>query len=430
MAATKRWTPLALTILGFAGLGSLGIYRILQITSLAMKLIAALCAVLYVAWMLWESRVSVREISKPEADHDRGTMELCAAVKVLLLVAALGTPSMLTSDSYAVGFGLSGLALLIFGIKLRISAIRAMGDAYSHRIRTPTLPLTVSGPYANVRHPAYAGTLLIHAGVVCTFANVYSWAALAGWAVAVGIRTRVEDRWLMHFEEYRAYRDAVPSAWFPFQRLQSRIPVVLWATLLFFIAEFSARKLAVMEASLAIALGLVVVLYIAWLLGEGRIAVGETSKDKTRFDRGTCELYAFARAATVLTALDLPTLWGRLGLWYPIGLILFVGGVALRLTAIRVLGRFYSHRIRLAESHTIVSRGPYRILRHPAYTGMIAAHLGFVICFFNWISLAILLFGLVPAVVVRIRFEERALFELDGYPEYARMRRRLVPLLW
>lgn len=429
-ASAKSWTPLALTILGFAGLGSLATYRILQIASVPLKFLAAACAVIYVGWMLWESRVSIKEISKPEANHDKGTMELCAAVKMMLLLAALAFPSGLLTGAAAVWVASSGVVLLIAGIALRGRAIAAMGEAYSHRIRTPSFPLITSGPYAAIRHPAYAGTLLIHTGVVLVLPNWFSCAALIVWFIAVGIRTRVEDRWLSTFPEYRAYREVVRGGWMPIRSLQARVPLLLSISFFILIAVSAVAKLSAMDRSLAVPLGCVVLQYFLWLVGESKIALGEISKADTRRDQGTCELYALARAVVVLSALILPMRWESLGVWYPIGLLLFLGGIAFRLTAIRFLGQFYSHRIRLADSHKIVNQGPYRFLRHPAYTGMIAAHLGFVICFFNWVSLAVLAFVLVPAVVLRIRLEERALFELEGYPEYARFRRRLVPLLW
>ena len=37
---------------------------------------------------------------------------------------------------------------------------------------------------------------------------------------------------------------------------------------------------------------------------------------------------------------------------------------------------------------------------------------------------------LVPAIVLRIRVEEKMLFQLDEYAEYARLRKRIVPLIW
>jgi len=136
------------------------------------------------------------------------------------------------------------------------------------------------------------------------------------------------------------------------------------------------------------------------------------------------------RALTMLTALAFPTRWTSAGPWMVAGFAVFIAGVAFRLIAIRTLGKFYSHRVRVMGDHQVVSNGPYRLVRHPAYTGMLTAHLGVVIFFFNPFALASLLLMLLPAMIVRIRIEERALFELQGYSEYATDRNRLLPLLW
>jgi protein-S-isoprenylcysteine O-methyltransferase Ste14 len=422
----RAWTPLLLTIAGFAGLGSLALYRILQTPSPVAQAGIGVCAALYVAWMLWESRVSVREISKEAEDHDHGTMELCAAVKIALLLSALLFPSFaMTARTAAVTGGLA-LALLIGGIALRRAAIRALGESYSHRIRTPRFPLVVRGPYAAIRHPAYAGTLLIHSAVVLVMPNWFSCALLAVWFAAVWYRTRVEERWLMNYSEYREYAASVPGLWLP----QGHVPLLLSFALIASICGSAAYRISVLPPAWALPLSAVIAAYLAWILLEGRVAAGEVSRNATRIDRGTCELYAFGRAATVLSAIWAGPVADAPGALYAAGLAVFVSGVVFRLVAIRVLGRFYSHRVRLSESHSVVSHGPYRIVRHPAYTGMIAAHAGVTMCFFNWLSVALLLLVLVPAVVLRIHVEERALFALRGYPEYAAGRRRLIPLVW
>jgi protein-S-isoprenylcysteine O-methyltransferase Ste14 len=179
----------------------------------------------------------------------------------------------------------------------------------------------------------------------------------------------------------------------------------------------------------ALATGALVVLsYLAWILVEGRVAAREASKEKTLVDRGTMELYAFGRAATVGFGLAFarePDAGVAVA-----GLVVFVAAVALRLAAIRQLGRFYSHRVRVAEDHRVVDTGPYGVLRHPAYTGMLLAHAGFVAVFFSPVAALVLALVLLPSVVVRIRVEERVLMTLEGYAEYAGTRRRLLPLVW
>lgn len=212
--------------------------------------------------------------------------------------------------------------------------------------------------------------------------------------------------------------------------VQSRLPVLLSISFVLSISVLAVLRLKDLPGRMSLPLAVLVLLYLLWLAIEARVAVRELSHEATRMDRGTLELYASGRAFTVLSALALPSLWDRPGAWLPVGFSLFVFGVAFRLHAIRVLGQFYSHRVRVSSTHRIVSSGPYRILRHPAYTGMIIAHCGFVLCFFNYVSAAILLLYFVPAVILRIRVEEQALFSLQGYEDYAKRRRRLVPLIW
>ena len=88
-------------------------------------------------------------------------------------------------------------------------------------------------------------------------------------------------------------------------------------------------------------------------------------------------------------------------------------------------------RIQDDRDHKVCSSGPYRIVRHPGYTGMIFATLGTPLILSSW-------WGLVPAgaavflIMLRTMLEDRTLQnELTGYPEYAKQtRHRLIPFVW
>ena len=67
---------------------------------------------------------------------------------------------------------------------------------------------------------------------------------------------------------------------------------------------------------------------------------------------------------------------------------------------------------------------------YPAYTGMPISHLGFVLFFYNHIALALLLAFFIPTVIARILVEEKMLFDIDGYKEFAAGRARLLPFIW
>ncbi|HEY8132138.1 MAG TPA: isoprenylcysteine carboxylmethyltransferase family protein, partial [Thermoanaerobaculia bacterium] len=53
--------------------------------------------------------------------------------------------------------------------------------------------------------------------------------------------------------------------------------------------------------------------------------------------------------------------------WFGIALIL--GGMAIRATAIATLRRFFTTQVTIQESHELIDRGLYSVIRHPSYTG-------------------------------------------------------------
>ena len=172
-----------------------------------------------------------------------------------------------------------------------------------------------------------------------------------------------------------------------------------------------------------------IVLYLAWLVVETWLAsFRELSLPAAPRDKGSCELYAISQGTTVVLALLMPSDTGTvLGI---VAFVLMVGGITLRLSAVVTLGRFYSRRVRLLDDHRVVTTGPYRLVRHPAYLGTLAGHLGFILVFAHWLPLVVWVGLYLPMVLRRIALEEPVLFELDGYAEYARQRQRLVPLVW
>lgn len=128
-------------------------------------------------------------------------------------------------------------------------------------------------------------------------------------------------------------------------------------------------------------------------------------------------------------------LWVGTGPWLPIGLAVFAAGIGLRAWAVVTLGRSYSHRVRTpdglkADGSGIVSHGPYRLLRHPAYTGMLLAHVGIGVLFFNVFVVLALGLALLPALVRRIHVEEEHLLQLPAYRDFAAARARLAPGVW
>jgi len=211
---------------------------------------------------------------------------------------------------------------------------------------------------------------------------------------------------------------------------RNKLPLIFAVLFGIAILYFGATKLYELSGPMRWGALMFIACYITWLFAESKVALTESDKGKTSADKGTCEAYAAGRALTVLSALAYPSWWEQPGVWMPLGLAVFLAGVFFRLIAIRTLGQFYSHRVRVMGDHQVVSSGPYQWVRHPAYTGMLVAHLGVVIFFFNWVTLLMWSCVLLPSMIMRIRIEEKALFDLAGYPQYAEGRKRLIPAIW
>ncbi len=214
--------------------------------------------------------------------------------------------------------------------------------------------------------------------------------------------------------------------------MKNVMPLVMSIVLIGLIALFLFARLgyAVDRADLLNRDVLFAAAYVAWIVAELAVSAREMRQgDQTR-DRGTCGAYAAGQAAVLLSGLFFAPVGRPLSAAHVIGFVVFFFGVLFRLWAVRTLGRYYSHIVREVTDHRIVDSGPYRVIRHPAYLGMIVANVGVTIFFFNLVTLCVLLLLLVPAIVIRILVEEQTLFTIEGYKEFARDRKRLVPGVW
>jgi protein-S-isoprenylcysteine O-methyltransferase Ste14 len=114
------------------------------------------------------------------------------------------------------------------------------------------------------------------------------------------------------------------------------------------------------------------------------------------------------------------------------GLAVLLAGLALRGWSFKTLGQYFTFTVMVSSDQPVVTAGPYHLLRHPSYTGLLLACIGVGLMSANWAGVAAM--ALLPLAVIlwRIHIEENALLATlgDRYRAYASQHKRLVPLVW
>lgn len=79
---------------------------------------------------------------------------------------------------------------------------------------------------------------------------------------------------------------------------------------------------------------------------------------------------------------------------------------------------------------TLVRRGPYRVVRHPIYSGLLLAITGSALATGRGLLVAVVAGGAYFIMCVRVEEADMAAAFPDEYPEYARHTKRLIPFVY
>jgi protein-S-isoprenylcysteine O-methyltransferase Ste14 len=174
--------------------------------------------------------------------------------------------------------------------------------------------------------------------------------------------------------------------------------------------------------------------YEAWLIYRDR----KQGKGNTQIDQGTRYLNIFGlifgiSGAAILSGIStffFPGARSPIYFWFGVGIMLM--GLALRIWAVQTLGNAFRTTIETHINQKVINSGPYKLIRHPSYTGLLLICLGYGIAIQNWLSLACAVITPLLVLLYRIHVEEPVLLASMGeeYREYQKHTKKILPWIY
>jgi protein-S-isoprenylcysteine O-methyltransferase Ste14 len=181
------------------------------------------------------------------------------------------------------------------------------------------------------------------------------------------------------------------------------------------------------------------ILGLIYLVSEISLSVTRRGRSKTgeKQDRSTLRVLWIVIMISISAGVFIAGNWRAGALPYGrvfaiAGVVLFAAGLIFRWWAIVTLGRFFTVDVTIEKDHELVERGPFRFVRHPSYTGVLLAFVGFALTLRNWGAILVVLVPIFAAFIRRMNVEEEALARALGerYERYMKRTRRLVPFIY
>jgi protein-S-isoprenylcysteine O-methyltransferase Ste14 len=151
---------------------------------------------------------------------------------------------------------------------------------------------------------------------------------------------------------------------------------------------------------------------------------------------GILRMFIFLIAIALLSIPRIPVRWLYIQLWpsgylpFWLGAAITIAGLLFAVWARKHLGRNWSGSVTIKQDHELITTGPYAIVRHPIYTGILAGFVGMAIAISQVRGLIVVVLVLV-SFWLKLRMEEKWMRSQFGetYTAYARQTAALVPYI-
>ena len=179
---------------------------------------------------------------------------------------------------------------------------------------------------------------------------------------------------------------------------------------------------------------LLITIYLAkndTTLLERRVSAGPANEKETSQKRIQSVAQLAFLMIIVLPAIDHRLGWSSVPAYFVItGDLLIVAGYYVVFLVFRE-NTFTSATIEVAAGQSVISTGPYALVRHPMYSGALILLLGTPLSLGSWWGL-LMVIPMVAALAWRLLDEEKFLSKnLHGYNAYQqKVKYRLIPFIW
>jgi len=147
-----------------------------------------------------------------------------------------------------------------------------------------------------------------------------------------------------------------------------------------------------------------------------------------------CASIGLAVVPGAYVATGIPSMADYSSRWWAVALGAIVFGSALWVFRVshKALGRNWSISLEIREQHSLVSSGPYALVRHPMYTSFLLMGIGQALLLSNWMVGLAGLIGFAILFFLRVDKEEHMMLANFGpqYRAYMERTKRIIPYLY
>lgn len=175
-----------------------------------------------------------------------------------------------------------------------------------------------------------------------------------------------------------------------------------------------------------------------WAYTPEFVIVGRARRAQTSTDSKSLQVIVMGQTIASFAAfwlawrpaLQFPVSWRVPSFFF--GIAVIVAGSLFRRHCWRMLGASFTGDVRARSDQEVVTRGAYRVLRHPSYTAGILLNFGLGVALGSWVSVLLLAASSAAVYLYRMQVEERALLAAIGEPyrRFMETRKRLIPFVY